>query len=321
MSRNWVWVIALIISSTLHLHLSAQYTPERNERIEEFTTSKINKKRLTWSLITSGTVYTVSSITLYEAWYKDFPQSSFHFYNDFDEWRGVDKAGHMFSGYFQADWAYKGWRWTGLEKDQAMWAGAATSLLAQTTIEVLDGFSREWGFSIPDFTANVIGTSSFVVQQKLWGDQRIRFKTSSSPINYQERYGDEAFSARASELYGDGFFTRYLKDYNAQTTWLSVNLNSFAPKSHLPKWLNVAVGYGADNLFGGFTNQVPTISSDQELRRYSQIFISFDADLSKIDTGSPFVRTVLDILNVFKVPFSTIEINTLGEVKFYAIRF
>ena len=316
-----IWSIILIISCTLQLHLPAQYTPEGNERFEDYTTSKVNKKRLTWSLITGATVYTVSSITLYESWYKDFPQSGFHFHNDFDEWRGVDKAGHIFSGYFQSDWAYKGWRWTGLEENQAIWAGAATSFLAQTTIEVLDGFSQEWGFSIPDFTANVVGTSAFVVQQKLWGEQRIRIKTSSSPINYEERYGDEVFAVRASELYGDGFFERYLKDYNAQTTWLSVNLHSFAPKSRLPKWLNVAVGYGAGNLFGGFSNQIPELARDQQLPRYSQIFISLDADLSKIDTGSPFLRTVLDILNIAKVPFSTIEINTLGEVKFYAIRF
>ena len=146
-------------------------------------------------------------------------------------------------------------------------------------------------------------------------------KTSSSPINYRDRYGDEAFSVRATELYGSGFFERYLKDYNAQTTWLSVNVNSFARKSRLPKWLNIAVGYGAENLFGGFANQVPNTTADQQLRRYSQILISLDADLSKIHTSSPFIRTLLDILNVFKVPFSTIEINTLGEVKFYAIRF
>jgi len=182
-------------------------------------------------------------------------------------------------------------------------------------------FSSEWGFSIPDFTANVLGTSSFVIQQKLWGEQRIRLKTSSSPINYAARYGDDYYDDRAAELYGRGFLTRYLKDYNAQATWLSLNLSSFAPKSSLPKWLNVAVGYGAENMFGGYANPVRTGVDNQEIRRYSQIFISLDADLSRIETSSPFVRTLLDILNILKVPFSTIEINTLGEVKLYAIRF
>jgi len=193
--------------------------------------------------------------------------------------------------------------------------------LAQTTIEVMDGFSTEWGFSIPDFTANVLGTSSFVLQQKLWGEQRIRMKTSASPINYAKRYGDPYFTERANDLYGSGFLTRYLKDYNAQTTWLSFNVASFAPKSQLPKWLNIAVGYGAENMFGGYTNPTRVGQSDQDIRRYSQFLISLDVDLSKVEAGSPFTRTLLDILNVIKVPFSTIEINTLGEIKIYAIHF
>lgn len=312
-------VLTFLVSVVLAPSLT--HAQSQNAKEREYTTSEVKKNRLTWSLITGGVAYTATSITLYESWYKDFPQSGFHFYNDIEEWRGVDKTGHVFAGYFQTDWAYKGWKWTGLSDNSALWAGAATSLIAQTTIEVMDGFSTEWGFSIPDFAANILGTSSYVLQQRFWGEQRIRIKTSGSLIDYEERYGDQAFADRATALYGEGFLTRFLKDYNAQTTWLSVNLKSFAPRSKLPSWLNVAVGYGAENMFGGFTNYVPDLIIEPNTPRYSQILISLDADLSKIDVDTPFLRTLLDILNVIKVPFSTIEINTLGEVKFYGFYF
>ena len=48
---------------------------------------------------------------------------------------------------------------------------------------------------------------------------------------------------------------RMLKDYNGQTYWLSANLKSFFQGSNIPAWLNVAVGYGADGMFGGFENK------------------------------------------------------------------
>lgn len=301
--------------------LSQEITVQNAEKADT-ATSKINKKRLNWSLVLLGSTYTASSFALYDTWYKDYPLTSFHTFDDLKEWRGVDKAGHIFSGYFQSHLAYKGWKWTGMTENQAILAGAATGFLAQSTIEVMDGFSEEWGFSFADFGANLIGIGSFMVQQKRWGEQRFLLKTSSTPINYQERYGHQAYQDRADELFGRGYLTKYLKDYNAQTVWISANIKSFFPNSHIPKWLNLAVGYGADNMFGGYHNQINgPIDLIDGPRRYSQFFLSLDTDLSKIETQSPFIRTLLDFLNILKAPFSTIEINTLGEVKFHLIRF
>lgn len=301
--------------------MSQDYSVQ-NDLKQNNTTSKVKKKRLAWTLSVGGAIYTGSSFALYDAWYKDFPSEGFHFYNDLGEWRGVDKGGHIFSGYFQSEWAYKTWRWTGMDDQSAIWTGAATALLAQSTIEAMDGFSTEWGFSLSDFGANLIGIGGFAWQQSVWSEQRIRLKSSSTLIDYQDRYGNELYQQRANELYGTGFATRYLKDYNAQNTWISANIRSFFPDSGFPKWLNVAVGYGAGNLFGGFSNDIPQLDGSLDQHpRYSQFFISLDADLSKIDVESPILRTLLDVVNIVKVPFSTIEINTLGEIKFYAIRF
>jgi len=207
-----------------------------------------------------------------------------------------------------------------MDENKALWAAGATSFLAQSTIEVLDGFSAQWGFSISDFTANLIGIGGFVTQEALWHQQKILLKVSSSPIDYNQRYGNTAITARANELYGSGGLTTLLKDYNAQTTWLSFNLRSFVPRSKVPEWLNVSLGYGAENLFGGFSNQFE-VALEEPPQRYSQFYLSLDADLSRIKTSSPFIRTVLDILNVLKVPFSSVEVNTRGEVRFHIISF
>jgi hypothetical protein len=45
---------------------------------------------------------------------------------------------------------------------------------------------------------------------------------------------------------GSSLAEQMLKDYNGQTYWLSVNLHSFYKGSKIPKWLNLAIGYGAN---------------------------------------------------------------------------
>src|SRR5436309_15383056 len=100
-----------------------------------------------------------------------------------------------------------------------------------------------------------------------------------------------------------------LKDYNAQTYWLSGNLKSFFRQSNLPTWLNVSFGYGADGMFGGFENKwtdgVEINRSDIPRRR--QFYLAPDIDLTKIKTKNKFLRTGLFFLNSFKFPTPAIE--------------
>lgn len=299
----------------------SQDIPIKNENNTNNTTSELNKKRLHWTFVLGGTMYAGSSYLLYDNWYKNYSSSSFHTKNDLPGWRGMDKFGHIFSSYFQSNWAYQAWRWAGVNEKKAIYSGVAVGFLAQTTIEVLDGFSENWGFSWSDMGANTVGLGLFAFQQAHWGEQRILLKTSYTPINYTDKYGSPVVVSRANELFGLGFGSRFLKDYNAQTTWISFNPRALFEARAFPKWLNIALGYGVENLFGARTNQFNDASLNVVYPRYSQFFISLDADLSRIDTPSPFLRTVLDLLNILKMPFSTVEINTLGQVKMHLIRF
>ncbi len=294
----------------------------------------LNNKRFNTAAIFAAGTYTGFSIGLYNAWYRQFDQSSFHLFNDWNEWNNMDKMGHFYTAYFQGVLCSQGARWTGLDKKRSLWTGVFLGTLFQSTIEVMDGFSDKWGFSVPDVAYNTAGITAFALQQTYWDEQRIHFKVSSydrpysaSPISAIGGPGSSSLQGRADALFGASFAERFLKDYNAQTLWASVNIHSFLPEeSRFPKWLNVALGTGSENLFGGFENKWSEEAYQFELDseifpRYRQFFIGLDIDLTRLPIDNYYWRSILSILNIFKIPGPAIEINTLGQVKFHIIHF
>ena len=332
MNKSLIFISLLISISCIlsPIALLSTTSPITNVLNDQIAIDTLNKNRLKLLAVAGGGSYALGSVGLYFAWYKDYPSQNFHFFDDKAEWHQVDKAGHIFSAYGQADLCYRGFKWTGVTEDQAILYGSLSAALFQSTIEVMDGFSADWGFSISDFSANMIGISSFAIQQKIWQEQKVRFKFSTFPKNYNDYIAPDGqiyfLEQRARDLFGSSLLESSLKDYNAQTIWMSVNVPSFFKNSQWPKWLNVSLGYGAQNMFGGFSNE--WVMNDQaislestDIKRYRQFFISLDADLSKIQTSSKFLRTLLDILNTIKLPFSAVEINTTGGIKFHLIHF
>ena len=133
---------------------------------------------------------------------------------------------------------------------------------------------------------------------------------------------------RAGDLYGRGLGERFLKDYNQQTLWLSANMASFSnnPPAWLPKWLNIAVGYGANNMFGGFENtwtenDATFILDDMKYPRYQQFYLSFDVDLDQIQTKNRFVKSLLHILNWIKIPSPALEVTSQGKWYFHPLHY
>lgn len=288
-----------------------------------------------WTAAVTGTVaYTGTLISLNNLWYTQYPRTSFHFFDDSREWQQMDKAGHMLTTYFEADWLYHIARWTGMKKSSSIWAGTLTAVGLQATIETLDGFSSEWGFSLSDFSSNLAGGALWASQQAIWDEQRIRMKVSSSYRQYPDAliYGSSPDAAttleqRAEDLFGKNILQTFLKDYNAQTVWLSVNVHSFLKEENrFPKWLNVAVGYGAENMFGGFENRwvengVEYKPLPGQYPRYRQWYLAPDIDLSKIKTKSKFLNTLLCMANVFKIPSPALEINGNGKTRVRLLHF
>ena len=176
--------------------------------------------------------------------------------------------------------------------------GTALSLGYLTSIEILDGFSKEWGFSWSDFAANSLGTGLFVGQELLWKEQRIALKYSFHQTYYASQRPDKL---------GDNLLEQVFKDYNGQTYWLSFNLKSFFKESKLPPWLNFAIGYGAEGMLTAVSEvnngSIPTQN------RYRQYYLSLDLDLSRIKTNSHLLKTLFSVFNLIKLPLPTLEIN------------
>ena len=270
----------------------------------------LNTSRRNAVVLTEVSLGTLTLLGLDQLWYADYPRSKFHTINDSDEWLQMDKLGHAFSAYQLGKIGADVLSWSGVDKKDQLIYGATLGFTFLTAVEVLDGYSAEWGFSWSDMAANAAGTGLYVGQELLWQEQRILLKYSFHQTKYASQRPDKL---------GDGFKEEFLKDYNGQTYWLSANVNSFVKSSKLPKWLNVAFGYGADGMLTGKTENVDNLFISQNRQR--QFYFSLDVDLSKIKTNSRLLRSLFDVFNMIKVPFPTLEFNDKKGVKFHYIYF
>ena len=255
-------------------------------------------------------LYAGSMTGLWYAWYDDYSSGQFHFFNDNAEWLQMDKLGHAQTSYFFGKIGYDFMRGAGINKSKSLIYGGGIGFFYLSTVEVLDGFSKGWGFSWGDMAANALGTALFVSQQSFFDRQILSVKYSYYPSQY---------SVYRPNVLGNNHLQRLIKDYNGQTYWLSANISAFLPKeSSFPKWLNVAFGYGADGLLGGFSNPV---STDIPLfDRNRNFYLSLDLDLTQIPVDNVWLKSLLHVFSFIKIPFPSLEFGSDG-VKFHPIYF
>ena len=270
----------------------------------------LNTSRRNTVVISEASVAALTLIGLNQLWYADYPKSKFHTLNDNSEWLQMDKLGHVYSSYQLGRIGANMLAWSGVRKKDQLIYGSTIGFAFLTVVEVFDGFSEEWGFSWGDMAANAMGTGFYVGQELLWDEQRITLKYSFHQTEYAQLN---------PEKLGDGLSQEFLKDYNGQTYWLSLNLHSFFKDSKIPKWLNVAFGYGADGMISGNNETDNEAKVYQE--PYRQYYFSLDVDLTRIKTESHVLKTVFNIFNVIKIPFPTMEFNDKNGIKLHAIYF
>jgi len=303
--RPYIFLIALFFSFI--------GTGHAQNKFEAFFTpaDSLDKCRRNTVIIAESAAAVGALVGLSQVWYADYPKSAFHFKNDNSQWLQMDKAGHVYASYHLSRLGYELLDWSGASEKQKLLYGAGAGFVFLSAVEVLDGYSSEWGASLGDVAANAGGTLLFVSQELLWKEQRITPKFSFHTTPYA--------SARPSVL-GSTASEQMLKDYNGQTYWLSVNLHSFFKASKIPAWLNVAVGYGAEGMITGDDAFVNTVFLP-ESERFRQYYLSFDVDLTRIESKSHFLKTIFSVFNTIKIPAPTLEINGKGTTKFRAIYF
>lgn len=273
-------------------------------QIDSTNTHTVNRKKLKTYIITSSIGYAGSMIGLGELWYKDSQRQSFQFFNDDAEWKQVDKVGHFYSAFHLSHANSNFLRSCNVPARKSDLIGALTGFMIMAPIEILDGFSNAYGASAGDLVADAGGSLFFVAQSYAWKEIRIQPKFSFHRTGYAP--------LRPKEL-GNGLSEEWLKDYNGQTYWLSVDMDKFVK---FPKWLNIAVGYGAQGMVYALDQQNVLNGYDP----YRQYYLSIDFDLTAIKTRSKALKTLIYIVNMIKLPAPAVEFSRKGTV-FHAFYF
>ena len=281
---------------------------------------KVDKKRLTGVCVGTVGIYSAIMVGVGIEWYGKQPLGKFRWFDDSREWNQVDKTGHFYVPYFITTSTYNMLRWSGMKNIPAALTAGAFGFISLSAIEIPDGMSPKYGASWSDLVFNFGGAALATAQYLAWKEQRITIKYSLHAVEYPK--GE--LRDRANELYGTSFTEKILKDYNGITTWASINLYSFNHNIKA-KWLNIAIGYGAGNMYGGFENKWidknGVYHDRSDIKRYRKFLISLDADFTKFKTNNKAGKMVLGILNIIKLPMPALEFNTLGQIIFHPMYF
>ena len=292
--------LILLISAALTVSSFAQKSDSLSLGRLLKRSETLSKKRRNFVVATELLVGTTTFIGLDRLWYSEYPRSALHLFNDNGEWLQMDKFGHSQTSYSLGQSGYNALRWAGVKEKNAMWYGGSLGLMFTVVVEVFDGYSSKWGFSMGDLIADAAGTAIFIGQQALWKEQRILYKWTFMPSDYAKY---------RPNVLGKNFSQQWLKDYNGQTYWFCIDIGAFLPKeSKYPKWLNLALGYGADGMTGGSSNptEVNGVSIPSFDRR-RQFFLSVDINLNKIKIKNPILRALCSSIGFIKIPAPTLE--------------
>ena len=267
----------------------------------------LNRKRLRTVMITTGVGYGLTLAGLNELWYKDQPKGSFRFFNDNPQWNQVDKVGHFYTAYHLSRLGKSTFRWAGMQNKKAAFWGSVLGLGLMTPIEILDGFAPEFGFSWGDMIANTSGAALFLGQELIWQEQRIKPKFS---------FHQTSLSKLRPAVLGNGIHEELIKDYNGQSYWLSFDIHAFFKNSKIPRWLNIAAGYGAHEMVYARDFQ----NGQYGFQSFRQYYLGLDFDLSYIKTDKKWLKAALFVLDLIKLPSPAFEFsknNTRFHLLYY----
>lgn len=283
-------IVLVTFVSTTYLHA------------QQDSTAKDTRQKIL--IATSAVGYTGAYVGFYQLWYKNSPKQSFRFFNDNAEWKQVDKVGHFYSAFYFTWATSRSFQWAGASPNRADLIGAITGFLVLAPIEIFDGYSADYGASAGDLVADAVGPLFFLGQKKLWNEIRIIPKFSYQPTG---------FAQVRPELLGDNSMSRVFKDYNGQTYWLSLDVDKF---TRFPKWLNIAVGYGANGMVYARDGQNEYIG----LKPGREYYLSLDFDLSAIRSRSKLIKTLVFVANTIKLPSPALKLSR-QRVSFDAFTF
>lgn len=263
-----------------------------------------NSQRTIWTSGAIGATWAGSIISLKSIWYKDNWTNNFKTFDDSKQWLGMDKAGHFYTGNLITKNISSIYRWSGVNRETSLLIGSAVAFGYLGSLEVLDGFSDQWGFSWADIGSNAIGIAWYAAQELIWKEQRLKLKVSAHLTDYAQY---------RPQVLGSTFSERLLKDYNGQTYWISVTPSQFTNNSSfLPKWLSFSFGYSIDEKLHGDLNIYHHIDSPSGVKTFhakSQYLFSLDVDFEQFTPKRKWIGTLFKVINHVKLPFPALIFN------------
>lgn len=256
--------------------------------------SKVNTTKLV--IIGGATVafFTYGYVIQNDIWWKG-EQNDFHFNNseDYKYALNADKLGHFYFAYLTTNIYSDLFQWAGIKKQKALLYGGLVAFTFQTFTEIRDGFSKGYGFSWGDFTANFLGAAYPSLQEYYPVLKPFNFKISFYP----------------SEKFKSGAHSSILDDYESTYHWLSIDINgllSKPAKEVFPDFIDIAIGHSVKNLdgFGGGNHE---------------LYISLDWDFEALPGDAPFWKTLKRLLNFYHFPAPAVKVYP--DVVWYGLKF
>jgi hypothetical protein len=235
--------------------------------------------------------------------YFDFWRNSdkvpFYFSNDPPYAMHADKLGHAMYSYVCADVVKLCYVEAGVNRKTAAWLGFGSSVLAQTMVEIGDGFHGHepyYGFSPGDEAGDILGAG---------------FSLMKEYVPYLNRF-DYKVGVWPSQAYHQGAFRGLLDDDESQFFWMSMDIHDYLPTPY-PAWLNLAIGYGVENLTSS-----AFLPDRSGLTPKSLVYLGFDLNLRNIPIEGKAWKIIAEILSHYRVPFPALQIAPI--VKWHWIK-
>lgn len=264
-----------------------------------------NNKRFLGVAASTTVALASSYVYVQTAWWKD-NSKSFHFDGgaDLKYAKNLDKFGHFFGGVIYGDLFAGGMRWAGSsEKKSKLWGGVfGTSI--QAFVEIKDGYSPNWGFSVFDLLSGSAGAfyPYFQTQSRL-------LAATDMKLSYYKR---DDFYFKNQTYKG-----QWNDDYMNQTYWFTFNPKRYNPNWKWPAWLGISAGFSIDNKLNDLYTGVNDYANHG--KGHYEWFLAPDIDFKALLPKTKGWQKLAHVLNYVKVPAPTIRLKP--SVKGYLFYF
>ena len=218
----------------------------------------------------------------------------------------IDKVGHFYSGRIISDLYVRAVRWSGKSEEQSLLWGGILGTAVHGFVEIKDGYSPTWGFSMYDFMSGSLGSFYPYFQSKSRFLNALDIKYSYYP---KYTYYYDFINRR-----GNDFFD----DYMNATFWFTFNPKRYKPVSNWPKWLGISVGIGVDETLNNYNLKMPGGNADWGKGGY-EFYLAPDIDFEGLLPKRPFWKNLGHALNYIKFPTPVIRLSK--DSKFMQLHF